>query len=143
MVGLGAFALGMVATVQAGNYALESLGIVIILLAILGNGLFLGITFLHLYPEIGISETHLWYRHFGFWHTVPWDEIETVSTAKTLFLTQGLVVYSSRLLLYYWFFGIAYGRKAGKVLFVPNRLTRFDELKARLRRYVRHRGQGY
>ena len=136
-VGIGGFTFGIVVTLQAGNYTIETLGMVLILFAILGNGIFLGITFLHMYPEVGISETHFWFRHFGIGHTIPWVEINDVRMAKTLFVTQGLVVYSNKLPFYYWFFGRAYGRKAGKALLIPNQLQGIDELKVQLQTYGR------
>jgi hypothetical protein len=139
LVAIGVSVAGIVITLQAGNYTIETLGMVMILLYTFGTGLFLGVTFLHMYPEVGISETHFWYRHFGLWQVIPWDEIKLVRPAKTFFITQGLVVYSDKLPFYYSFFGRAYGRQAGRALFIPNQLSRIDELKEQLRRYCRAR----
>lgn len=130
---LGGFILGMVATWRAGNYTVETIGMVLILLITLSNGLLLGITFLHMYPEVGISETHFWFRQFGIWHSIAWSKIEEIRIAKTIFARQGLVVYSNRLPFYYLIFGMAYGRKVGRALFIPAHLSQFSELERQLR----------
>lgn len=142
IVGTGASIAGTIVTLRAESYTVDILGMVVIYLAMLVNGLFLSVTFLHMYPEVGISETHFWFRHFGIWnfgawHSIPWGEISEVRLAKTLFITQGLVVYSPKLPFYYWFYGRAYGRKAGRALLIPNQLNRMDELKAQLQSYGR------
>jgi hypothetical protein len=60
-----------------------------------------------------------------------------VRTAKTVFLNQGILVYSHRLPFYYLFFGKAFGSKWGKALLIPNQLTDFDDLKERVGMYCR------
>lgn len=114
----------------------EMIALIVILFIFAFNTSFVSIIFLHMYPQIGISTDRLWYRHFfNGWNSIQWQDVEEIRAAKTVFVTQGTVVFSTHLPWYYRFFGRSYGRRKGKALFIPNQLITHQEFLALLRQY--------
>lgn len=114
----------------------EMIALIVILLIFAFNTSFVSIIFLHMYPQIFVSSDRLLYRHFFYgWNSIQWQDIEEIRAAKTVFVTQGTVVFSPHLPWYYRFFGRSYGRRKGKALFIPNQLITHQEFLALLRQY--------
>jgi len=135
-VGMFMLSFGTYWTLTSGALNREMVGLLAILLFGSFSTIFIAIVVLHMYPQIGISTDCLWYRHFFFgWNSLRWQDIEEIRAAKTVFVTQGTVVFSTHLPWYYRFFGRSYGRRKGKALFIPNQLITHQEFLALLRQY--------
>lgn len=89
------------------------------------------ILLLHLWPDIGTSADSLWYRGLFRWYEIPWSQVARVELARLRTLGGlhlGLLVYSSRLPFFYWFYAAAYGKQSGKALLVAAKLRQYQEL---------------
>lgn len=136
MVGMFMLPFGTYRTLTSGDLNREMVGLLVILLFGSFSTVFIAIVTLHMYPQIGISPDGLWYRHFFWgWNSIRWQEVQEIRAAKTVFVTQGTVVFSAQLPWYYRFFGRSYGRRKGKALFIPNQLLTHQEFLALLRQY--------
>ena len=127
---------GTYATFTSGPITLEMMALEAVVIIFAINTVSLANIFLHMYPQIKISTDRLWYRHFFYgWNSIQWQDIEEIRAAKTVFVTQGTVVFSPHLPWYYRFFGRSYGRRKGKALFIPNQLITHQEFLTLLRQY--------
>lgn len=138
------FSTAGISIMVGGNYKIistapldrEIIALIVMLFILAFNAAFISLIFLHMYPQIGISPDRLWYRHFFLdWNSIRWQEVQEIRAAKTVFVTQGTVVFSAQLPWYYRFFGRSYGRRKGKALFIPNQLITHQEFLALLRQY--------
>ena len=128
--------VGTYATFTSGPLTLEMIALQGVVCIFTFNALSIGNIFVHMYPQLGISNDRLWYRHFFFgWNSIRWQDIEEIRAAKTVFVTQGTVVFSPQLPWYYRFFGRSYGRRKGRALFIPNQLVTHQEFLALLRQH--------
>lgn len=115
------------------------------LLIIVPVGLITSINWLYSFPEIGLSQECLWFRHWFIWHSVRLVDIGLIDEAMGG-EDEGLFVYSEKLPFTYraitlnWPlrarpFPQPYRGRSGKALFIRPELKGYPELKQLLFQY--------
>ena len=90
------------------------------------------------FPEIGTSQTYLWFRHFGIWQKLRWIDVGTIDLGD-LGGEEGIYIFSEQLPVYQRFSTFDPGTRGkivrspsnsrkGRALFISPSLENYQEL---------------